>query len=211
VTKTLYYLFDPLCGWCYGATPAVTYLRNATNVVVQPLPAGVFSGDGARTMDDDFAVYAWSNDQRIQSITGQPFTEKYQAKVLANRQQKFDSGNATAALTAVALTEPERELEALSAIQKARYVDGLDVTSQATLVGILNGLKLEEAASLFISSSEILHAHIQARASHAQRLMQAFGVRGVPAFFAETGGEIRLIQTSAVYQDHQALARQLTD
>jgi len=210
MTKTLYYLFDPLCGWCYGAAPAVTYLRNTTNVVVHPLPTGLFSGNGAGPMDDDFAAYAWSNDQRIQSITGQPFTEKYRAGVLANRRQPFDSGNATAALTAVALTERERELEVLSAIQKARYVDGLDVTSQATLVGILHLLKLEEAASLFVSSGEKLHAHIRARAGHAQTLMQALGARGVPAFIAETEGGTQLLQTAVIYHDHQALYRQLS-
>lgn len=211
MTKTLYYLFDPLCGWCYGAAPAVTHLRNTTNVVVQPLPTGLFSGEGASVMDDNFAAYAWSNDQRIQSLTGQPFTEKYRANVLANRQQRFDSGHATAALTAVALTERERELEVLSAIQKARYVDGLDVTSEATLVGILQLLELEEAASLFVSSSEALHAHIQARASHAQTFMQAHGVRGVPAFIAETEGGIQLLQNAEIYHDPLALSRMLTD
>jgi len=25
---TLYYLFDPLCGWCYGAAPAISGLRD---------------------------------------------------------------------------------------------------------------------------------------------------------------------------------------
>ena len=27
-------------------------------------------------MDDDFAAYAWSNDQRIERLTGQRFTER---------------------------------------------------------------------------------------------------------------------------------------
>jgi hypothetical protein len=40
--KTLYYLFDPLCGWCYGATPAVAGLLAIPGVSVELLPTGLF-------------------------------------------------------------------------------------------------------------------------------------------------------------------------
>lgn len=112
MNKTLYYVFDPLCGWCYGAGAAVAALEDVPGLEVELLPSGLFSGEGARSMDDSFAAYAWSNDQRIERLTGQPFSGRYRSKVLADRQQRFDSGAATLALTAVALISPQRELEA---------------------------------------------------------------------------------------------------
>ena len=132
-TTTLTYLFDPLCGWCYGASPVIATLADAQGVTLAMAPTGLFSGDGARPMDDRFAAYAWSDDQRIARLTGQRFTELYRTRVLADRRRMVDSVPATVALTAVSLTAPDREAEALSAIQAARYVEGRDVTAFPTL------------------------------------------------------------------------------
>jgi len=116
MTKTLSYVFDPLCGWCYGAIETVSVLSGNPAVQLHLMPSGLFSGPGARPMDDAFAAFAWSNDQRIERLTGQAFSERYRDQVLADRRQMFDSGPASIALTAVALTAPERELEALAAL-----------------------------------------------------------------------------------------------
>ena len=117
MSTTISYLFDPLCGWCYGATAALSSMDTDPSITVELLPTGLFSGEGARPMDDDFATYAWSNDQRIARLTGQSFTERYRELVLGDYQQWFDSGPATVALTAVSLTDPTRELQALKVIQ----------------------------------------------------------------------------------------------
>lgn len=209
MAQTLHFLFDPLCGWCYGATPAVTRLCETTDVAVELLPTGLFSGAGARPMDDDFAAYAWINDQRIEHLTAQRFSERYRAKVLGDRQRLFDSGPATVALTAVALAEPMRELDALKAIQQARYVDGQDVTSLETLAALLRTLKLDAAAErLAAPDAALLHA-VRARTDGAQALMRGAGACGVPTFIVEANGQRRLLQTSAIYTDPQAPAKQL--
>ncbi len=56
---TVAYLFDPLCGWCYGASPMLGHLRVA-GISIELIPTGLFSGAGARPMDKGFAAYAWS-------------------------------------------------------------------------------------------------------------------------------------------------------
>lgn len=144
MNSALDYVFDPLCGGCYGALPAMVGLARSSDVTLRLRPTGLFSGSGARPMSDDFAAYAWSNDQRIESFTGQRFTERYRAQVLGDRRQPFDSGCATLALTAVALSAPAR---ALAAIQQARYVDGLDVTSLTTLARLQEDLGLAQAGA----------------------------------------------------------------
>ena len=67
------YLFDPLCGWCYGAGPALEKLAQLDGVTVDLAPTGLFAGGASRPMDKHFAAYAWQNDQRIARLTGQPF------------------------------------------------------------------------------------------------------------------------------------------
>src|SRR3954471_239950 len=132
MTKTLHYVFDPLCGWCYGAGAAVSAVSEAADVALKLLPSGLFSGAGARPMDDAFASFAWSNDQRIERLAGRRFSERYRDGVLADRRQNLDSGPATLALTAVSLTAPGREAAALEAIQLARFVEGQDITRADT-------------------------------------------------------------------------------
>jgi putative protein-disulfide isomerase len=206
---TLHYLFDPLCGWCYGASPAISALAGEPGIAVELRPTGLFAGAGARTMDDAFAAYAWTNDQRIQQLTGQRFTERYRQQVLADRQRPFDSGPAMLALTAVALTDADRELDTLQAIQHARYVDGQDVTSTTTLAELLNGLGLAQPAARLANPDAELLAADRARAARGQALMREFGARGVPTLIAESGAKRWQVDAGAGYADPRALIRQL--
>lgn len=209
MNKTLHYLFDPLCGWCYGATPAVSSLLATPGVTVRLLPTGLFAGSGARPMDDAFAAYAWSNDQRIERLTGQGFSLLYRDRVLADRGRLFDSGPATLALTAVGLDEPQRELETLKAIQQARYLDGLDVTSMEVLADVLRGLDLQPSAARLVHPDAGLLAANRARIGEARALMQEFGARGVPTLVAEAGAKRWLMDPAAAYSNPQAMVAQL--
>lgn len=209
MTKTLYYLFDPLCGWCYGAMPALSALAETPAVRIELLPTGLFAGEGARPMNSDFAAYAWSNDQRIERLTGQRFTGQYREQVLGDRQRLFDSGPATVALTAVSLTAPSRELEALKAVQSARYVDGKDTTSLETLAGVLCGLGLEQAAAMVAQPDEDLLVANRARMDRAQALMREFGAQGVPTLIAESGAKRWIVNHAAFYSNPRALISEL--
>lgn len=206
--QVIHYLYDPLCGWCHGATPAVSALLETSGVNVELLPTGLFSGDGARPMNDEFAVYAWSNDQRIEQLTAQPFSDAYRQKVLGDRQHHLDSGPATLALTAVALHAPSREFEALKTIQHARYVDGDDVTLRPKLVELLNTLNLRTSATLLERADAELLDAARARTDRAQTLMHELGARGVPTFIAESGTGRKLLDTSAMYARPHALLSQ---
>ena len=209
MSTTISYLFDPLCGWCYGATPALSSMDTDPSITVELLPTGLFSGEGARPMDDDFATYAWSNDQRISRLTGQSFTERYRELVLGDYQQWFDSGPATVALTAVSLTAPARELEALKAIQLARFVDGKNITKLQTLATIFKALGLEEAASMIENpNTELLEAN-RVRTTRAQTLMREFNARGVPTFIASSGTKRWMLHTNEIYSNSNALISQL--
>lgn len=209
MSTTIHYLFDPLCGWCYGATAAVTTLIAAPGVVVKLAPTGLFADDAARTMNDAFAKYAWTNDQRIEQLTGQHFSQSYRDRVLGDRLQRFDSGLATLALTAVSLTESRREFEVLKAIQHARYVDGLDVTSPDTLAGLLARLDLQAAAKQIMRPDPELLGENRRRVEQARALMAELGARGVPTLVAEDGSKRWLLDASAAYADPAAVLRQL--
>jgi putative protein-disulfide isomerase len=202
-------LYDPLCGWCYGATPAVRRLLGDASIRLELAPTGLFSGEGARPMDAGFAEYAWANDQRIEQLTGQRFSERYRDDVLGATGTKLDSGLATMALTAVALTSPRRELDALEAIQAARYREGRDVTALGVLVDVLRSLGLEGAATRLSGANPELVAAVESRTTQARSVLQAVGARGVPTVVAGEGPSQRLVPSERLYGSFDDLLRHL--
>ncbi|NTJ62018.1 DsbA family protein [Agrobacterium rhizogenes] len=202
------YLFDPLCGWCYGASPMIERLRLA-GVDVHLLPTGLFSGAGAREMDASFAAYAWSNDQRIERLSGQPFSEDYRSKVLNKKGSLFDSGAATLAITAAGLADHHKRFDALRLIQHARYVTGLDITSVDVLADLLYSEGFGEAArSLTEGSNELLGANRQLVAE-GQGLFRRHGANGVPALAIERSGHQHLLDASALFSSYENLMAHL--
>lgn len=53
-TITVTYLFDPLCGWCYAAAPALKFLQAQEGVEVVLAPTGLFAGTGTSTDGTEF-------------------------------------------------------------------------------------------------------------------------------------------------------------
>ena len=174
------YLFDPLCGWCYGASPAIQKLSEHPAIALTLIPTGLFS-DGHRKIDAAFASYAWANDVRIEKLTGQKFTEDYRINVLGKLGNSFDSSAMTLALSAVQLTQPDSLVQALIAFQEARYVQGIDTSDAQHIEKILRELDLASAADCLASrDNELLEMNTRQLAK-AQNLMHALGIQGVPA------------------------------
>lgn len=207
-TITVTYIFDPLCGWCYGASPLIQKLGQRKDITLVLAPTGLFAG-GGRTMDAMFADYAWSNDQRIAKLTGQRFTEVYRENVLGHHGSPFDSVAATLGLTAVFLSEPLRELEILKALQEARYVHGMDTCNMSVVEALLRDLGLAVAADLLAAIDAEMVVTNTARIQKARGLMQAFGAQGVPALVINDGQDSRLLSGNALYGSLNNLLRQI--
>lgn len=206
------YLFDPLCGWCYGAAPQIERLAQHPGIELTLAPAGLFASAGARPMDARFAAYAWSNDQRIQQLTGQPFSERYREALLNNPAGgRFDSGPSSLALSAVQLSAPAQELATLKRMQEARYVQGLDTSDALALAQLLRDAALPEAAErLLAPDAALLDAH-QLRVQQAQALMHKLGAHGVPGLVLTPtdGQQPRLLRGDVLYGRFEALLAQL--
>jgi putative protein-disulfide isomerase len=202
---TVTYLFDPLCGWCYGASPTVQQLGQHASIQLELAPTGLFAGSGGRTLDAAFAEYAWSNDVRIEKLTGQRFTEDYRTQVLGKPGSRFDSATTTLALTAVALTTPQRELEALKVLQEGRYVHALDTSAVPVVEKLLRDMGLVAAADRLVAGDAELLATNAARVHKAQGLMQSFGAQGVPTLIVTDDNGSRLLRGNALYGSFDSL------
>lgn len=186
MTHNIIYLFDPLCGWCYGASAGLETLAADPANQIRLLPSGLFSQTG-RIMDAEMSAFAWRNDQKIAGLTGAVFSEAYRRDVLNAKGGAFDSYIIIQALTAVVQTAPQREIETLKAFQKARYIEGANIVSQQEAAAVLTALGLTEAAAL-LDKPELI-ADADARIAEGKATAARHGITGVLAllYAAEQG------------------------
>lgn len=197
---TIVVVVDPLCGWCWGAAPAVAKLAQNPATPVELVASGLFIGD--REMTAEFAEYAWKNDQRIRALTGQTFSEAYREKVLGRLDGKFDSGPATLGLTAVQLREPEKAVAVLHALQAARWVDGRDVTDPAVVASVLAEADVTpDTVAAFEAEDETVIETLNLRATFARDLMVRLGARGVPMLARVTDKGVDRIDSRWLFED----------
>jgi putative protein-disulfide isomerase len=196
----LHLLFDPLCGWCYGAAPALSALKAHTNLAWQLHPTGLFSHSQA--MNAEMANYFWSNDQRIAQMTGQEFSQAYKDHVLADLNTPFDSTPSTLAYYLISQAVPEQAIDVLHRVQQLRYAKGTQDAAAFIELAVEFGLDAEQFTKDFAAGWP---KELRAITQQAQALMQDNGLRGVPTLLLQKGDQLSVVPSSLMYQDPQDL------
>jgi putative protein-disulfide isomerase len=199
------YLFDPLCGWCYAAAPAIQQLRQADMVGIRPLPVGLFARENSRPMTPTMRDYAWANDQRIAALTGQTFSDTYYREVLDQPARRFDSWPATLALTAVERALPGRALDYLQRLQRARFVGGHDLNDPAVLADVAAELDFPVGQFHAAMAASETEAAALSWIDDGKRVMARLSLGGVPAVVLRTAGRDDVIPLLPAYKNPAAL------
>lgn len=179
------------------------------NLTVELAPTGLFAGEGARPLDERFAAHAWHNDQRINRLTGQVFSQLYRDQVLAGADGMFDSAPATLGIIAVGLRQLDSEREALKALQIARYIDGRNTSGIAVVAGVLDQAGFSDAAARVRAPDEALLDIYRNRIGKSRQLMAAFRMDGVPALLVSDGDKRRVLRSDALFGGFDRLAAEL--
>nr|WP_314075437.1 hypothetical protein [uncultured Roseococcus sp.] len=172
-----HFIFDPLCGWCYGAVPVLDRMR-ADGFGVELLPMGRTAE--VPRVEGEFSGLIWETDRLVAKHTGQPFTRAYRC-LLNGGTAWLDAWPATLAIIAVARTRPDRQMAALHALQIARFVNGRDTGDAAVVETILREVGLHNAADLCAASNPVLVAAAEAATRRAGDLLAEHGADGGPA------------------------------
>ncbi|HCQ45679.1 MAG TPA: protein-disulfide isomerase, partial [Achromobacter sp.] len=117
-TPTLHYIFDPLCGWCYGAAPLVDAARDIAGLHVAPHGGGMMTGGNRQPVTDALRRYVMPHDERIAGLTGQVFGRDYFDGLLRDSGAVFDSEPPTTAILAAEQLDG-RGLDLLKRLQHA--------------------------------------------------------------------------------------------
>ncbi|SEJ20256.1 DsbA family protein [Achromobacter sp. NFACC18-2] len=191
---TLHYVFDPLCGWCYGAAPLVEAARGIAGLSIEPHGGGMMTGANRQPVTEALRRYVMPHDERIAGLTGQPFGPGYFDGLLRDGGAVFDSEPPTTAILA-AQTMAGRGLDLLRRMQHAHYVEGRRIADPAVLRTLATDIGLDagafEAAYAAAQGAETA-AHIAA----SRRLLAQVGGTGFPTLALEQGGVYTLLEPS---------------
>ena len=170
------------------------------------MPSGLFSEENARDISQEWAVYAWRNDQRIEQITGQQFSTAYYNHVLHGDNLRFDSGPVTRAMTLIRTIEPTLEHEFLAVVQQARYIQGLD-TANPQILGLVaekiaakKGIEIPTGQfAAQIADDQQLATTTKERITLTQQFMQRLNISGVPLLLLSINGQEFLLHGADLY------------
>jgi len=190
MTAVLHYIFDPFCGWCYGAAPLLEAAR-ATRIPIELHGGGMMAGANRQRVTAQLRAFINTHDQRIAALSGQVFGDAYRNGLLNDSSAILDSGPPTTAILA-AEAQDHRGLDMLKRLQQAHFIEGRRIADQAVLEEMAGSLGLDRAvfAERFAAlAGDATQAHIAA----SRALLQQVGGQGFPTFILARGNRMRML------------------
>ncbi|MFD0915375.1 hypothetical protein ACFQ14_03045 [Pseudahrensia aquimaris] len=197
VFKTvLIYGYDPICGWCYGAAPAV---RAAAEIVpVHLVMAGLVVGERvgpAAAMES----YVRQSSQRLEEVTGRRPSEAFY-KWMRSPGAVAASGPPAVAVDAVMRQRPEAALAFAHAVTEAHYAEGMDPNDPSSYAPLLQ----EHAPG--VSLPDIRDPALAERAFEEGKRI---GISSFPTFAWQDDSGMRSLPTIYDPQEMQTMVKQL--
>lgn len=163
--KTLYFVLDPMCSWCWGFAPVVEKVRqDFSKSYTIELVMGGLRTKGEMVWDENAKRYLQDHWRTVASATGQPFDEH----LLEKASFEYDTYPACKAVVTVReLLGMDAAFAYLHKIQHAFYAQGIDITNTRLLQGYYEQLfgNSGKFAFFFLSErAEVLTEHDFAKA-----------------------------------------------
>lgn len=204
---TLHYIYDPLCGWCYGAAPLIQAARKVLKVRAHG--GGMMAGANRQPVSPQLRQYVMQHDRRIAQLTGQPFGDAYFNGLLLDNTAVLDSAPPIAAMLA-AEELAGKGLDMLAHLQTAHYVEGQRIADQGLLLDQAARIGLDPAA-FAVALANACGAAVQNHIAETRSLMAKTGQQGFPSLLLEHSGGMEAVPVSPYMGKPEAFANMLRE
>lgn len=183
---SLIYVYDPLCGWCFGFYPVMEKLqkRFENKLTIEVKPGGLATGDRARTIEEGYGFIKNSHGQ-VEKITGVEFGRNF--KLLAEEgSYMVDSMPPCRAQVTMNELHPDQNLRFAGAMQKALFKEGKSLNEWKTYRTILDEFQLD--ADTFRNRFE--SEEIKQKTLDEFEWCRSAGASGFPTLLLKVGDEM---------------------
>ncbi|WP_434663580.1 DsbA family protein [Aeromonas sp. NJAU223] len=201
---TLHYVYDPLCGWCYGAAPLLEAAARIPGLQIALHAGGLWLGERRQPMGTALRDYVRPHDERIEALTGQPFGQRYFDELLLSEGLLLDSEPPIRAILAVSALGRDG-LVMLHRIQQSHYRDGQWVGSLAHLAALAKEQGITAAAFEQAYQNVNLSEHL----TESQGWLRRLGGQGYPTLGLEHADKLRALEISSWLGDTEGFITRL--
>ncbi len=122
---TIVYLYDPLCGWCYGFSPVIRRLRetHGAEYDFEVVSGGMVTGASVRPFRE-MAEFISNAYPRLNAMTGARFSDRFLRETLWDSTAMVNSLPGSIALSVFKTLRPQDAVLFASAIQESLYIGG---------------------------------------------------------------------------------------
>ncbi len=179
-TKLLY-IYDPLCGWCYGFGPVVEKVEKDFNgsVDIEIISGGMVMGDRIAPVGN-MSEYILTAIPRIEKTTGIQFGQPY-INLLKKGTYITSSEKPSVALCVYKSFTTERAVEYGHAIQTAFYKEAKDLNNDTLYADLAHTFNIDRETFLqrMQDSTYLKQAHAEFKRA------EDLGVTGFPALLVK--------------------------
>ncbi len=184
--KTLIYVVDPMCSWCWGFSPVFDDLIQSyqDQVPIHIMMGGLRPGNTER-FDEPRRSYILGHWRAVHARTGQPFNFEFQM----GPTFIYDTEPASRAMIVMRNLDPSRERAYLRAIQESFYVTNADVTKEDILADLASNLGLDRMVFLEHYRDQRHRHSVWAEFDQARQL----GVNGFPTLLGQEADNVIIL------------------
>jgi len=168
----LYYVYDPMCSWCWGYAPTWHQLKNElTQHIDIVYGVGGLAEDSSTIMTDEMQVFLQQTWQKISQQLGTQFNYDFWQHCQP-RRSTFPACRAV-----LVARHYGKELEMLTAIQQAYYLQARNPSDIDTLQALAVDIGLDENDFLQQMGSQQIEQRLQSEIVK----MSAMPINGFPS------------------------------
>lgn len=185
----LIYIYDAICGWCYGFTPVIQQLQAqfGAEMELEILSGGMMLSANHRPAS---AMYAYIQDahKKVEATTGITFGPAFLDEYLQT-DDIMDSEKPAVALTVFKQYQPEKAINFAHDMQLALNYYGKSLNDDQTYAELLEKYNIPAAEFLKkMQEDENKYATQQ-----EFNMVQQWGITGFPAAILDNGEQLYLI------------------
>jgi putative protein-disulfide isomerase len=186
----LIYVYDALCGWCYGFSPAIQafYKKHAADMSIEVVSGGMVTGDRIGPIGEVAPYISWAYKD-VEQRTGVKFGDHFLNHTLKDGKAIFSSVPPAIALSIFKTQRPSQSLDFAARLQKAVYFDGIEPENYAAYGALAQEFSLDSTD--FVQKMQDSTYLNLAKADFAKAAQ--LGVTGFPTVFVQKNDKIGAI------------------
>ena len=179
------YVYDALCGWCYGFSPVMEqfYRKHRDAVSFEVVSGGMITGSRIGPIGEVAPYIRWAYKE-VETRTGVTFGKAFLENVLEEGRTVFSSIPPAVALSVFKSYQADKAVLFAGKLQQAIYYDGLAPEDTAAYASLAEAFGID--GTTFVAQMDELT--FQAQAQEDFHRAQQLGVSGFPTAFAEAEG-----------------------